>query len=363
MKWILYKTTNKINRKYYIGIHETNKPYEFDGYIGNGIYISQPHTYENPTRAFQYAVKKYGPENFERETLEVYDDEDSAYKREAEIVTKEFILRRDVYNVKVGGSGGASFYRTVYQFDLEGNLVKTWATILDAANYFGVSDTAIRNKLEYRKSLNNFYFSLENTIDISKYSITKISTPCYKYSFSGKLVEEYDSIAECCEINNIQREKLRRLIALGEDSDDGYFYSFDLMEEYVKPDFENLVVYIYDLEGNFIQQTNNELERRKFFNLINKSTNELNKAISLNLKYKNHIFSLEYKDKIKPYKSPKAKIKVAQYTMEGELIKIFDTQKAACDIYGSGVRKVMQGKQKHCHNFIFKVYQEDNDIV
>jgi hypothetical protein len=37
MKYIVYKTTNLINDKIYVGVHGTN-PDIFDGYIGGGMY-------------------------------------------------------------------------------------------------------------------------------------------------------------------------------------------------------------------------------------------------------------------------------------------------------------------------------------
>ncbi len=47
--YFLYKTTNKINGKYYIGVHST---YQLnDGYIGSG-------------KRLRYSVRKYGKENF-----------------------------------------------------------------------------------------------------------------------------------------------------------------------------------------------------------------------------------------------------------------------------------------------------------
>ncbi len=36
MNYIVYKTTNKINGKIYVGVHRTN-PDIFDGYIGCGV--------------------------------------------------------------------------------------------------------------------------------------------------------------------------------------------------------------------------------------------------------------------------------------------------------------------------------------
>lgn len=37
LKSILYMTVNTVNNKIYVGIHITNKPYEFDSYYGCGI--------------------------------------------------------------------------------------------------------------------------------------------------------------------------------------------------------------------------------------------------------------------------------------------------------------------------------------
>ena len=53
-RFIIYRTTNKIDGKFYIGQHVT-KNLE-DGYLGSGKRIG-------------YAIRKYGPENFIREIL------------------------------------------------------------------------------------------------------------------------------------------------------------------------------------------------------------------------------------------------------------------------------------------------------
>jgi len=58
---IVYKTTNQITGKIYIGQHE-QKTIEFDGYLGTGLYIKR-------------AIKKYGKENFVRETIEICSSE------------------------------------------------------------------------------------------------------------------------------------------------------------------------------------------------------------------------------------------------------------------------------------------------
>jgi NUMOD3 motif len=93
--YIVYRTTCLVNQKIYIGEHKQKPgfgPFEFDGYLGSGD-ILKP------------AIKKHRKENFVRETLFVYDNEDEAYAKEKEIVNVEFIARPDTYNLKVGGRG------------------------------------------------------------------------------------------------------------------------------------------------------------------------------------------------------------------------------------------------------------------
>lgn len=86
----LYKITNLINNKIYIGIHSTNKL--DDGYFGSG------NTLKN-------AFIKHDKKNFRKEILEWFDWRCEALQREAEIVNMEFIDSDDNYNNICGGIG------------------------------------------------------------------------------------------------------------------------------------------------------------------------------------------------------------------------------------------------------------------
>lgn len=92
MEYIVYKTTNLVNNKYYIGVHYTHKPHGFDGYLGSGTLITR-------------AIEKHGKHNFHRETL-VYclDNEDTAYHIEG-LLVKTNKEDKNSYNVKTGGKG------------------------------------------------------------------------------------------------------------------------------------------------------------------------------------------------------------------------------------------------------------------
>lgn len=94
MKYTIYKITNKLNGKIYIGKHQTKNPN--DGYYGSG-------------KAIKDAIKKYGKQNFVKEVLWSFDTEDEMNAKERELITEEFVRREDTYNLGVGGEGGAHF--------------------------------------------------------------------------------------------------------------------------------------------------------------------------------------------------------------------------------------------------------------
>ena len=87
---IVYKTTNLINGKFYVGYHQTKKLK--DDYLGSGIILSR-------------SVRKYGKENFIRETLFEFETREEAYAKEKEIV--EIYLNKDplCMNIRPGGNG------------------------------------------------------------------------------------------------------------------------------------------------------------------------------------------------------------------------------------------------------------------
>ena len=93
MHYYLYKVTNSLNNKIYIGVHKTKNLN--DGYMGSGKHIKN-------------SIKKYGVNNFKKEILKWFDSEEDMYAEEIKIVTEEFLQRDDVYNKKLGGP--ANFY-------------------------------------------------------------------------------------------------------------------------------------------------------------------------------------------------------------------------------------------------------------
>lgn len=94
MNYTIYKITNILNNKVYIGKHQTDNIN--DDYFGSGVLIRN-------------AIKKYGKENFVKELLYVFDTEEEMNQKERELITEEFVKREDTYNLGVGGEGGPHF--------------------------------------------------------------------------------------------------------------------------------------------------------------------------------------------------------------------------------------------------------------
>jgi len=92
--YTIYKVTNQINGKFYIGSHKTKDL--GDGYIGSGKYL-------------KYSQGKHGIENFKKEILFVFDTPEEMYAKEAEIVNEDFLATENTYNLKIGGYGGWDF--------------------------------------------------------------------------------------------------------------------------------------------------------------------------------------------------------------------------------------------------------------
>jgi group I intron endonuclease len=90
MFYTVYKIINKVNNKFYIGVHATKNM--DDSYMGSGKLIKK-------------AIAKYGIDNFQKEILFVFDNESEMLEKEKELV----VLSEMSYNLCEGGKGGFGY--------------------------------------------------------------------------------------------------------------------------------------------------------------------------------------------------------------------------------------------------------------
>lgn len=88
---IIYKTTNQLNGKWYIGKDEKNNP----KYLGSGVLLAQ-------------AIKKYGKEHFKKEVIvECNDGRNALADLEKKIIAEtNAVADKMAYNIAEGGIGG-----------------------------------------------------------------------------------------------------------------------------------------------------------------------------------------------------------------------------------------------------------------
>jgi hypothetical protein len=89
--FFVYKTTNKKNGKFYIGIHSTNDLN--DGYLGSGTILKS-------------SIKKNGKENFKLEYLEFFENYEDLREAEKKLVNEELLKNPKCINLVYGGGGG-----------------------------------------------------------------------------------------------------------------------------------------------------------------------------------------------------------------------------------------------------------------
>lgn len=92
----IYKTTNIINNKIYIGQHKTNFMEKDEKYFGSGLYLNR-------------AIKKYGIDNFKNEIICWCETKEELDTAEKYWINKLNSCDKNIgYNIQIGGQGGFS---------------------------------------------------------------------------------------------------------------------------------------------------------------------------------------------------------------------------------------------------------------
>ena len=199
-KFLIYKSTNQCNQKFYIGKHETINLH--DGYLGSGI-------------AIKSAVKKYGSENFKKEILYIFESKDLMDSKEKELLTEELLNTPLCYNIALGGQGGNLGER------VNAKIGETMSRILTGSKKTEEHKKAIQ---EAKKSYKPTEYTIEKIKNTAKMNYQNMSKDLRskKYGHPGAANGcakpvilngvKYATRKECCQILNISKSKLYKML-------------------------------------------------------------------------------------------------------------------------------------------------------
>ena len=344
--WIVYQTTNLVNNKIYIGVHKTKNPFEFDGYLGNGIYVNQANSYIYAKTKMEAAVKKYGPKNFNRIVLSIFENEEEAYAEEARLVDEKFLKRSDVYNMILGGKIPPLVrpIKPVYQYDSEGNYVKSFESFMGAAKEVNRNESSISDACSSNFSCAGFYWSREKVDKLDIKHSSKEYKTLYQYSIDGTYLKEFPSTRATGYSQASQSAILGNLV------DGKYYFCYVKADNYSTARdiyIKSRTIYQYDSNGKYLQEWK-YLEALKQF-----PKDGINQAIRhKKLTKSGYYWGLQ---KYEIYNEPivKQSKRIAKYD-GNTLIKIYNNSSECYKENGKGVYKNLVGIRKSYKGFVYK---------
>ena len=211
----IYCITNQVNGKKYIGQTATTIEHRWGQHKADS---------KTSDYVLYKAMRKYGIENFNIELIEKIEvDSFDEFKDTLNILEIKYIEEYNTmvhnnkgYNMTIGGNNSSErSKKPVDMYDIEGNLIKNFDSILDAGLYLSVSPTCISLCCKGEKfiyTVHGYVFRYkEDSFD--KYPITGMHKKnCYKFDIEGNLIESYISKVDAAKENNLNIHSLESSI-------------------------------------------------------------------------------------------------------------------------------------------------------
>lgn len=216
--YYIYKATNKVNGKVYIGQTIDFKRRKAEHLSSkNGIHAKC---------VFHRAIQKYGKENFEWEIIDTCQTLDEALFLESMYISKynscTFMENSNGYNILYTQDGKKSLVHNsqkVIAYDLKGNFVGIYNSMQEAGRELGCQGANIKKCLiEKRKSTGNYqfaYYKKNYPQKIKPYKTNELEAKykkVYQYDTSFCFISEHHSLMECAESIGGNRNALSRAI-------------------------------------------------------------------------------------------------------------------------------------------------------
>lgn len=340
MNYIVFITINKQTNEYYIGI--TNN--EDTNYLGEGVWRYQASTYMYPKTLLQLAIKQYGQQSFVRCDLARYSDLGKAITRYTMLVSD---WQPNMYAAR--HSQNLYKYYPIFQFDLNGKLIKKWKMAIDACSFYNTSIEKLMFAVDNRHTLAKSFWTCTDSICIDTYSTKPWNNALttYIYDRDGNLSNAYITPQETSKELNIDINVVKDAIKNQHLVDNKYYITNKLVLHYkpkARRQYAKCPIYVYDTNCQLIKV----VKGKELLRLLKQhSWQKISKACEQTGGwYDNYYLSFKKEPPMKRY------FKV--YNQNGDLIETTDDKEILITKYGltkAEVERVIRGK-KHQNNYV-----------
>ncbi|WP_235831694.1 NUMOD1 domain-containing DNA-binding protein [Flavobacterium rhamnosiphilum] len=211
-KHLVYKVTNQETGKAYIGVTTRTMEERKADHIkkaskGMGSY-------------FQSAIATFGPAAFQFEQIDTATSSNELAEKE-----KKYILQYDSKENGYNSDSGGGFKKTVYQFDLDGNLVASFDGLKEIESTLGHDKRRISNASITATVWRGSYWSYSQNSTF-KPSIDSRKKKVSQYSLDGNLLAQYISVAEASKISGISKTCISRCCRNVREQSGGFIWNY-----------------------------------------------------------------------------------------------------------------------------------------
>lgn len=334
---VIYKVTNTINNKIYIGQTRLAEPQRWQQHVW--------HAYNNPEGdcvALCNAIKKYGRENFLREILENLPDENLDEREEYWISFYDSTNREVGYNLALGGCGHSKFTDEQIRQNFE-----KLGSVCATAKELQMSRDQVSRRLRA--------MGIETSREL----------PIKQYTVDGKLIAVFDNAAEASRKTGISASGIT---ASASHTAGGYIWLRDrdglTIEEYLKrlkqdgavlPGIEQ-----YDYNGELLSTFSSAAEaaRKVGVNISSlKAALSGKQASAGGYLWRRVSGGLSYEDMLNKYLLSSTCCAVEETDKDGNVLNCFESSNKAEAFYGWGgnrVKPVCDGKRTTANGKYFR---------
>ena len=215
MNRVVYKVTNNVNGKVYVGVSTKSLEERKKDHMKNSN--------KGKSYVFQNAIATYGIDAFKFEQIDTALTTDELAKKE-----KEYILEYDSNVNGYNSDSGGGIQKTVYQYDiLTGVLVNKYSNLTDASATIGLNKQDLSKVcLSVNKASKGFYWTydyLERFIPLEDKRKKKV----HQYNIEGEFINEFESVSEASKQTRINKSCIAKVCRGERKSSGGYLWKFN----------------------------------------------------------------------------------------------------------------------------------------